>query len=204
MASVLPSSPNWYCSNVVEIADSILIYAARCDVNILHVNSLGAEHPASTSSSNVTTSIGATNHQIGGADSTASAKDNDEKSHISNTELVPTKLKLNLNVDSGCCLISTLVRVHRDRISTVLVKNEENKDTDSIQLNGSDHESKETNETAFKSYILFTGAEDGKIRQHRIKWKNKSKDIHLKVSDFSSTLLSEHLMPKNVSIIILS
>lgn len=182
MASLLPSSPNWYCGDAVAAADAgVIFYGARGDINILQLLSHSRSHSQSLN-----------------GDGVLSQSQNS------------APLSEVCSGYTDCVLISTMTKVHKDRISVVLVQPDDGGSGklptgDSVEENSRSGEQSSNKEGLAQSkntyaYLLFTAAEDGgKIRQHRISWKRNEGSSQ--VTDFCSCLKTEqHQIPKGVSL----
>ncbi|XP_067947516.1 gem-associated protein 5-like [Watersipora subatra] len=85
---------------------------------------------------------------------------------------------------NDCVLISTMTRLHKDKVTAVrLLKR--------LSVNG------ETDGLKHHSYSLFTGADDGKIKHHHLSWYG---DAFVKLPVITSKLESEHVLPKNCKV----
>lgn len=81
-------------------------------------------------------------------------------------------------------LITTLSRLHREKITTILLL--KHSSADKVPLEGALPE---------RMYSLFSGAEDGKIKHHHLIWSGSSFEGYRKIK---SQLKSEHQLPQNV------
>lgn len=233
MTRVLPASPNWYYSKIVDISqDDIVAYGARSDVNILQLHVKPKNQNDNSPLPILSKNNDCCNAQAKGEASDPrpqgvtnrshnSAVDADESEDVQalsgdvcckniSGELPTaitnktfkrvyegTKNKSNPNdtlpqINSrrsnskyaDCVLICTLSRVHKDKITAVrLLKQELAEGKGSKQ------------QDVYFAYSLFTGSDDGKVKNHSLRWEGNALE---KLPLISSKLESEYSLPQNV------
>lgn len=175
MTHALPSSPNWYCSNIISSTDDgLVVYGARGDINILRLaTGFSCEF--------------ALNKHLNLKQSSHSGNQVEEKS--GDNPLLQecyTSAESRENPLMDCLLIATLSRVHKERITVVLIQSKDSKSIEAKANLDSTHD--------IDSFMIISGAEDGKIKCLRITFtKNEAQTVNSKV-------LCEYQMPKNVSL----